>query len=104
MGLGGKAGEYLAAVKIKGEREPKATLCYIPTENSNNFSPLVDSIARMYTQGTHDYAVERTLLTSGALSFLMESWHQGQVRIETPMLDIKYRGPEKSYYGHGMGS
>ncbi len=104
LGLGGKAGEYLAAVKIKGEREPKATLCYIPTENSNNFSPLVDSIARMYTQGTHDYAVERTLLTSGALSFLMESWHQGQVRIETPMLDIKYRGPEKSYYGHGMGS
>ncbi len=104
LGLGGKASEYLAAVKIKGEREPKSTLCYIPIENSNNFSPLVDSIARMYTQGTQDYAVERTLLTSGALSFLMESWHRGQVRIETPMLDIKYRGPEKSYYAHGMGS
>ncbi len=104
LGLGGKTSEYLAAVKIKGEREPKSTLCYIPIENSNNFSPLVDSIARMYTQGTHDYAVERTLLTSGALSFLMESWHRGQVRIETPMLDIKYRGPENSYYAHGMGS
>ena len=104
LGLGGKAGEYLAAVKIKGDPEPKSTLCYIPIENSNNFSPLVDSIARMYTQGTHDYAVERTLLTTGALSFLMESWHQGQIRIETPMLDIKYRGPEKSYFAHGMGS
>ncbi len=104
LGLGGKAAEYLAAVKIKGEREPKSTLCYIPTENSNNFSPLVDSIARMYTRGTLDYPVERTLLVSGALSFLMESWHRGQVRIETPMLDIKYRGPENSYYAHGMGS
>lgn len=104
LGLGGKASEYLAAVKIKGEREPKSTLCYIPIENSNNFSPLVDSIARMYTQGTHDYAVERTLLTTGALSFLMESSYRGQVRIETPMLDIKYRGPENSYYAHGMGS
>lgn len=104
LGLGGKTSEYLAAVKIKGEPKPQATLCYIPTENSNNFSPLVDSIARMYTQGTHDYAVERTLLTTGALSFLMESWHQGQVRVETPMLNIKYRGPEKSYFAHGMGS
>jgi len=104
LGLGGKAGGYLAAVKIKGEPDPKATLCYIPTENSNNFSPLVDSIARMYTHGTHDFAVERTLLTTGALSFLMESWYQGQVRIETPMLDIKYRAPEKSYFAHGMGS
>ncbi len=104
LGLGGKVGEYLAAVKIKGESEPKSTLCYIPTENSNNFSPLVDSIGRMFTHGTLDYPVERTLLTSGALSFLMESWHRGQVRIETPMLDIRYRGSEESYYAHGMGS
>lgn len=104
LGLGGKASEYLAAVKIRDEREPRSTLCYIPTENSNNFSPLVDSIARMYTRGTLDYPVERTLIVSGALSFLMESWHRGQVRIETPMLDIKYRGPENSYYAHGMGS
>jgi hypothetical protein len=104
LALGGKVGEYLAAVKIKGEREPKATLCYIPIENSNNFSPLVDSIGRMFTQGTHDYPVERTLLVSGALSFLMESWHKGQVRIETPMLNIQYRGPQESYFAHGMGS
>ena len=96
--------EYLGAVKIKGEREPKATLCYIPIENSNNFSPLVDSIGRMFTQGTLDYPVERTLLTSGALSFLMDSWYRGQVRIETPMLDIRYRGPAQSYYAHGLGS
>ena len=104
LGLGGKAAEYLAAIKIKGEREPRSTLCYIPIENSNNFSPLVDSIGRMFTRGTLDYPVERTLLTSGALSFLMESWYRGQIRLETPMLDIRYRGPKESYYAHGMGS
>ena len=103
-GLGGKAGEYLAAVKVKGDPEPKSTLCYIPIENSNNFSPLVDSIGRMFNHGTLDYPVERTLLTSGALSFLMESWHRGQVRIETPALNIRYKGPEQSYYAHGIGS
>ena len=104
LGLGGKVAEYLAAVKIKGKPEAESTLCYIPIENSNNFSPLVDSIGRMFTHRTLDYPVERTLLTSGALSFLMESWHRGQVRVKTPMLDIRYRGPQESYYAHGRGS
>ncbi len=104
LDLGGKVAEYLVAIKIKGECEPKATLCYIPIENSNNFSPLVDSIGRMFTQGTLDYPVERTLLTSGVLSFLMDSWYRGQGRIETPMLDIRYRGTAESYYAHGVGS
>jgi hypothetical protein len=58
----------------------------------------------MFIAGTTDYPVERTLLTTGALSFLMESAHQGQKRIETPMLNVKYRAPKKSYYAHGMGS
>jgi hypothetical protein len=104
LALGGKAAEYLAAVRIEGQPALRSTLCYIPIENSNNFSPLVDSIGRMFTRGTLDYPVERTLLTSGALSFLMESWHRGQVRIETPMLDIAYRAPEASYYARGRGS
>jgi hypothetical protein len=104
LALGGLVSEYLAAVQVAGRRYADATLCYTPIENSNNFSPLVDSIARMYLHGTHDYPVERTLLTTGALSFLMESWQQGQKRIETPMLNISYRAPEHSYYAHGVGS
>lgn len=104
LALGGKTNEFLAAVKFKDRPERRGTLCYIPIENSNNFSPLVDSIGRMVNHGTIDCPVERTLLVSGALSFLMDSWHQGQVRIETPMLRIAYRGPAKSYYAHGAGS
>lgn len=104
LAMGGKTGEYLAAVKFKDQPEPKGTLCYIPIENSNNFSPLVDSIGRMMNHGTVNCPVERTLLTSGALSFLMNSWHQGQTRVETPMLKLNYRGPEESYYAHGTGS
>jgi hypothetical protein len=104
LALGGLVSEYLAAVQVAGRRYADATLCYTPIENSNNFSPLVDSIARMYLHGTHDYPVERTLLTTGALSFLMESWQQGLKRIETPMLNISYRAPEHSYYAHGVGS
>jgi hypothetical protein len=102
--LGGMVNENLVALRVKGRKEPQATLCYVPIENSNNFSPFVDAIARMFVTGKTDYPVERTLLTTGATSFLMESAYQGQKRIETPMLNIKYRAPKNSYFAHGMGS
>ncbi len=102
--LGGLVNEYLAAFRLKGRSEPAATLCYIPIENSNNFSPLVDSIARMMLTGKRDYPVERTLLTTGALAFLMESAYQGGKRLETPELKIAYRAPKQSYFARGRGS
>jgi hypothetical protein len=102
--LGGMVNESLVALRVKGRSEIASTLCYVPIENSNNFSPLVDAIGRMFITGKTDYPVERTLLTTGALSFLMESAYQGQKRIETPMLNVKYRAPKDSYYAHGMGS
>src|SRR5437762_9596658 len=102
--LGGFVNEYLIAVQVKGKSEPHATLCYVPIENSNNFSPLVHAIANMYLTGKHLYPVERTLLTTGALSFIMESGHRGHQKIETPMLKVAYKAPVNSYYAHGMGS
>jgi TPR repeat protein len=102
--LPGMVNEYLIAVKAKGKPQPDATLCYVPPENSNNFSPLTHAIAHMYLTGKNLYPVERTLLTTGALSFIMESAYRGHVRIETPMLNVSYKAPEKSYYAHGAGS
>jgi hypothetical protein len=102
--LGGLVNEYLIAFQVKGRSAIDSTLCYAPIENSNNFSPLVHAIAHMYLTGERYYPVERTLLTTGALSFLMESAHRGYKRIETPMLRIAYRAPQESYYAHGSGS
>ncbi|MEK7406293.1 MAG: hypothetical protein AAB225_14415 [Acidobacteriota bacterium] len=102
--LGGLVSEHLVAFRVKGQREVVSTNCYIPTENSNNFSPLVDAIGRMYLTGKTSYPVERTLLTTGALAMLMESRYQGQKRLETPMLRISYKAPKVSYFAHGMGS
>jgi hypothetical protein len=104
LSLGGLVNEYLVAFRVKGRPSVDSTLCYIPIENSNNFSPLVDAIAEMYLTGQRRYPVERTLLTTGALSFLMESAYQGHRRLETPELKIAYRAPRKSYYAHGQGS
>jgi hypothetical protein len=102
--LPGLVNGYLMALKVKGKKDPDSTLCYIPTENSNNFSPLTHAIANMYITGKLFYPVERTLLTTGALSFLMESAYRGHQRLETPMLKVAYKAPAKSYYAHGAGS
>jgi hypothetical protein len=95
--------EYLVAVKPKG-KEPQATLCYIPIENSNNFSMLVHGITQMITTGKQPYPVERTLLVSGALAGLMDSGYRNGERLETPDLKVTYKAPPKSWYAPGVGS
>jgi len=95
--------EYLVAVKPKG-KDIQAANCYIPSENSNNFSMLVHGIAQMFATGKPSHPVERTLLVSGALQGLMESGYQNGKRIETPELTVKYTGPAKSWFAPGVGS
>jgi len=95
--------EYIVALKPKG-KDPLATLCYIPIENSNNFSMLVHGITQMIMTGKTPYPVERTLLVSGALSALMDSGFQTGKRLETPDLKISYKAPVKSWYAQGEGS
>jgi hypothetical protein len=98
-----RVSEYLVAVKPKN-KNPEATLCYIPTENSNNFSMLVHGITQMMAVGKPPYGVERTLLVSGALASLMDSGYQNGKRLETPELKIAYKAPAKSWYAPGVGS
>jgi hypothetical protein len=102
--LPGLVNEYLIAMRVKGRPGIDSTLCYMPVENSNNFSPLVHAVAHMFLTGKRLYPVERTLLTTGADAFLMESAFQGHKRLETPELQIAYTAPRQSYYAHGAGS
>ena len=69
-----------------------------------HFEHLLRAVEQMLHTGKPAYPVERTLLTTGALSFVMESAHRGHERIETPMLTVAYKAPQKSYYAHGEGS
>jgi hypothetical protein len=102
--LPGLVSEYLAAFRVKGRREIDSTMCYDPPENSNNFSMLVHGMTQMFVTGTRPYPVERTLLTTGVLAFLMESAHRGHQKVETPELNVAYAAPEESFYAHGRGS
>jgi hypothetical protein len=52
----------------------------------------------MILEGRAPYPVERTLLTSGMVIGGVESLHQGQVRVETPEMDVRYTSPNVSFY------
>ena len=95
--------EYLVAVKPKG-KSPEATLCYLPAENSNNFSMLVHGITQMINTGKPPFPIERNLLVSGALAGLMNSGYQNGKRLETPELKIAYKAPARSWFAPGVGS
>jgi hypothetical protein len=83
--------EFAFAGRVKGEPGPKACWYELPKPQRDHFSFLVEHVARMMTTGKASYPVERTLLTTGMLAFLMDSKASGHRRIETPQLAIKYR-------------
>jgi len=49
--------------------------------------------------GKVPYPAERTLLTSGMVIAGVNSLHRGEVKVETPEMDIAYRvGKESTYW------
>ena len=96
--------DFNCAARVRGEAKIPSFLAYIPWENSNNFSCLVYYAERFFETGRPDYPIERTLLASGMLDFLMRSRAQGHRRIETPQLDVSYQAPNRSPFCAGAGS
>src|SRR5262249_2526091 len=82
--------EFAFAGRVKGEAKARACWYELPKPQRDHFSFLVQKVARMMTTGKAPYPVERTLLTTGMLAFLVDSRANGHRRIETPELGIKY--------------
>jgi hypothetical protein len=90
--LNGYIGEFVFAVRLQGKPEPVATRFYLHGgQPFPHFSHLVHRIEDLVLTGRPPYPVERTLLTTGALAALMDSRFEGQRRLETPHLDVRYR-------------
>jgi hypothetical protein len=97
--LDGHVRGFLFAAKQKGREQLWATH-FGALDNRRplpHFDGLVYCIEEFFVTGKPLYPVERTLLTTGALSFLFESRRQGK-RIETPDLKITYRSPIHVYF------
>jgi len=73
----------------------------MPTQSATTadfFNPLVRHIEAMVLQNRAPYPVERTLLTSGMLIGAVDSLYGGQIRVATPQMEVRYRGPRESQF------
>lgn len=62
-----------------------------PVPRLTHFSAMVRAMEDMFLTGRPPVPVERTVLTTGVLSYVMESRHLGGVTLDTPDLHIPYR-------------
>ena len=96
--LDGHASDFLFAAKLKDRVEPASCLFGLPGgRDLPHFDGLVHCIEEMFTTGKPVYPVERTLLTTGALDFLLEARYRKK-RLETPELKVEYRAPARTYF------
>jgi hypothetical protein len=91
----GYCAEFAFAYRLSGaDRITAASYKLDPFPRRKHFSALVRSMEEMYLTGKPMVPVERTVLTTGTLSYLIESHHRGGVKLETPDLNISYQPPK----------
>lgn len=93
--LNGLIQDFNFAARLAGRETPFSTQMYLPmpptrTTLANFFSPLVNHIEQLFLTGRSPYPVERTLLTTGLVEAGVDSLGQGQQRIATPHLAVRY--------------
>jgi hypothetical protein len=91
--------DFNFAARIKGEKEPLSTLFHLPPNPNVVYSAaLMAKAEETFVSGKAPYPVERTMLTSGLVEAGMRSLANGQKRLETPHLVVKYQAPKESQY------
>ena len=76
-----------------------STQMYLPYyQLCNFFSPMVNQMETMFLTGKSPRPIERTLLTTGLTAAGVESLWEGQKRLETPHLAVRYQVDEVPAY------
>jgi hypothetical protein len=97
--LNGLVRDFTFAAKLRGESEPLSTLFYLPDNPNVVYSAaLMSKAEEMFLTGKAPYPAERTMLTSGLVAAGLRSLADGQKRIETPHLAIRYEAPRESQF------
>jgi len=96
--LSGHVEDFLFAGKLKDRSEPVSTRFGISGgRDLPHFDGLVRCIEELFVTGRPVYPVERTLITTGALAFSLDSRYTKQRR-ETPELKLSYRAPKDTWF------
>jgi len=93
--VNGYCSEFGFAYRERGGPILAASYFLDPGPRRKHFSAMMRSVEDMFLTGKATEPGERTLLTTGALAYLMESHHQNGKKLETPDLDIRYRAPKR---------
>lgn len=89
--LNGAVKDYTFAARIKGRGILSTQFLLTPVPNVTYSARLVEGIEDMFATGRPAYPVERTLIVSGMLESCLTSRLEGQKRLETPHLTVRYR-------------
>jgi hypothetical protein len=88
----GDGGAFVFAGKLKDKSAPAACHFYLQQPDPfGHFAHLVRAIDSLMRTNHSPYPVERTLLTTGVLDAVMTSKAEGNRKVETPHLGIKYK-------------
>jgi hypothetical protein len=100
--LNGALKDFNFAAKVRNMPGIQSTQFFLsPTPNVTYSACLVSKIEEMFATGKAPYPVERTLIVSGILESCLTSRLEGQRRLETPHLQVRYRAPAHSTRGAG---
>ena len=89
--VGSSSDRWNFACRLRGEAKPYATALFNgPWGNRCLFKALSHAIQHTFITGREPYPAERTLLTTGTVDAVMQSWNQGGRPISTPHLGITY--------------
>jgi hypothetical protein len=97
--LNGLVDDFTFAARLQGQAEPLSTLFYLPPNPNVVYSAaLMSKAEEMFLTGKAPYPIERTLLTTGLVAAGMRSLGEGQKRLQTPHLAIRYQAPPQSQF------
>lgn len=97
--MNGLVGDFTFAARLKGQAQPLSTLFYLPPVPNVVYSAeLMDKAERTFLEGKSPCPLERTLLTTGLVEAGVRSVGEGQQRLETPHLAIRYTAPRESLF------
>jgi hypothetical protein len=97
--MNGIVQDFTFAARLKGQGEPLSTQFHLPPNPNVVYSAaLMSKAEEMFLTGKAAYPVERTLLTTGLVAAGVQSLGAGQMRIETPHLNVSYQAPRESTF------
>ncbi len=96
--LNGALRDFNFAARVKGKGVLSTQFFLSPTPNVTYSACLVSKIEEMFATGRAPYPVERTLIVSGMLESCLTSKVQGNQRLETPHLAVRYKAPPGRHY------